>query len=58
MTVDFQNIVSVEEAWDDDDDYCSYCDGDGVIVTCVDDLCQSHTGCIHGDGEIDCPNCN
>ena len=28
-----------------------------AIVICVDDLCHSGSGCIHGDGEILCPYC-
>jgi hypothetical protein len=34
---------------------CNECYGAGVIITCPDDLCQD--GCIHGDGEIICPEC-
>lgn len=42
---------------DDDDDYCDRCNEVGMYVICVDDLCHSGTGCIHGDGEIVCPYC-
>lgn len=35
---------------------CWKCDGEGFIITCIDDLCQS--GCIHGDGEQACRVCN
>ncbi len=42
--------------WDDDNDYCQTCGNEGFIVTCIDDLCQG--GCIHGDGEAPCPDCD
>jgi hypothetical protein len=28
-----------------------------MYVTCLDDLCHSGSGCIHGDGEVICPYC-
>lgn len=31
------------------------CDGSGIIVVCVDDMCRGLGECIHGDGEIPCP---
>lgn len=31
------------------------CDGQGVIVTCIDDMCQGAGECMHGDGEEFCP---
>lgn len=42
--------------WDDDDGYCETCGGEGRIIDCWDDLCQD--GCIHGDGERPCPDCD
>lgn len=45
-----------------DDDYASY-DGpcgecqDGMIVTCIDDICRGAGYCMHGDGERLCPRC-
>lgn len=42
--------------WDDDDGYCETCGGEGRIIDCLDDLCQD--GCIHGDGERACPDCD
>ena len=41
----------------DDDGPCETCGGIGFIVTCCDDLCQGSGGCIHGDGEVPCPDC-
>ncbi len=41
---------------DDDDRYCYTCGGEGRIIDCWDDLCQD--GCIHGDGERACPDCD
>lgn len=37
---------------------CNTCMGAGFIVTCVDDMCRGAGECIHGDGEIVCPECN
>lgn len=36
---------------------CSTCWGEGFIVTCVDDMCRGVGECMHGDGEIVCPEC-
>lgn len=36
---------------------CEECMGEGVIITCCDDLCVGSGHCIHGDGEITCPIC-
>lgn len=41
----------------DDDDYCHRCDNEGFILICPDDLCRGAGECMHGDGEIVCPNC-
>lgn len=30
------------------------CNGDGIIVTCIDDMCRGSGECIHGDGEKAC----
>lgn len=47
-----------ERDFDDDDiEYCDACDEFGMYVTCLDDLCHSGSGCIHGDGEVICPYC-
>lgn len=37
---------------------CTQCWGLGYIVTCIDDLCANSERCIHGDGEMACPECN
>lgn len=51
-------IVTFPEGDDDDEgSYCDACDEFGMYVICVDDLCHSGSGCIHGDGEILCPYC-
>ncbi len=42
---------------DEDGEWCDACDELGMYVICVDDLCHSGSGCIHGDGEIICPYC-
>lgn len=36
---------------------CLTCGGDGVIITCCDDICVGIGHCIHGDGEEVCPDC-
>lgn len=36
---------------------CDYCRGEGVVVTCIDDLCAGEDECIHGDGYGPCPEC-
>ncbi|KKW13433.1 MAG: hypothetical protein UY48_C0001G0054 [Candidatus Gottesmanbacteria bacterium GW2011_GWB1_49_7] len=41
----------------DNDDYCDMCGGEGIIITCFDDICVGSGHCIHGDGEELCPNC-
>lgn len=48
---------------DDDEDhepydsYCYRCDNRGFIIVCIDDLCRGAGECIHGDGEMVCPDC-
>ena len=37
---------------------CPTCGGDGIIVTCLDDMCNGLGYCIHGDGEQPCPECH
>ncbi len=36
---------------------CPNCDGEGSIVTCIDDLCYRREVCIHGDPPTICPEC-
>lgn len=40
-----------------DDGYCDYCNSEGFVVTCIDDLCRAAGECMHGDGETICPIC-
>ena len=37
---------------------CWACNGSGSYLVCPDDICHGIGECIHGDGEIDCPECN
>lgn len=37
---------------------CNRCFGEGFIVVCVDDMCRGAGECMHGDGEIVCPDCH
>ena len=47
----------VEVGYFDDDSGCSRCGGQGFIVVCIDDMCRGAGECMHGDGEIVCPDC-
>lgn len=49
-------IDNANESWDDEP--CYRCDGQGWILTCVDDICHGLGYCIHGDGIADCPDCD
>lgn len=44
--------------YEDDDGYCDRCGGEGWIVVCCDDLCHGQGWCMHGDGDMPCPDCN
>lgn len=37
---------------------CQTCMGEGIIITCCDDICVGGGYCIHGDGEEICPDCD
>lgn len=37
---------------------CTECNGEGVIITCCDDMCVGQGWCMHGDGEDVCPMCD
>jgi len=51
-------FIEGDDDFDDDEPgYCDACDEFGMYVICVDDLCHSGSGCMHGDGEILCPYC-
>jgi hypothetical protein len=41
----------------DDDGCCPACGGEGIIITCCDDMCIGAGHCFHGDGEMLCPTC-
>lgn len=43
--------------YDDEEPYCHRCDNKGTIVICIDDMCLGAGECMHGDGEIICPDC-
>ncbi len=46
-----------EGDYDAEDGYCARCDNQGFIVICIDDMCRGCGECMHGDGEIVCPDC-
>jgi len=50
-----------EDEYDEDqyfwDGGCNTCMGEGFIVVCIDDMCRGCGECMHGDGEIPCPDC-
>ncbi len=37
--------------------YCHNCNGTGIVVICIDDICRGQDYCMHGDGEGICPDC-
>jgi hypothetical protein len=45
---------------DDESGYggCNTCGGVGYIIVCIDDMCRGAGECMHGDGEIPCPDCD
>lgn len=49
----------VENDWDEtsSDDCCPTCLGTGFICECPDDICQGRGECMHGDGDVECPDC-
>ena len=46
------------DEFDLEDDFCETCWNTGWISICFDDLCQGEDGCIHGDGNVVCPECH
>lgn len=52
--------------WTDEDDgeylgelvTCWRCGGEGMEITCCDDICHGVGYCIHGDGQRFCPTCH
>lgn len=50
-------MTDMAEEFYDDHVSCWRCGGEGFIVICIDDLCRGAGECMHGDGEIDCPEC-
>lgn len=36
---------------------CDACHGEGFVISCIDDMCHGQGWCMHGDGEVDCPEC-
>ena len=43
--------------FDNDEPYCLRCDCKGFIMVCPDDMCHGAGECMHGDGEMVCPDC-
>lgn len=41
-----------------DRETCNCCYGLGYINECCDDICANSERCIHGDGEVVCPECD
>lgn len=42
----------------DEPSFCNTCNNQGYIIECIDDLCANSNHCIHGDGEVSCPDCD
>lgn len=36
---------------------CPGCGGEGIVITCCDDICVGQRSCMHGDGEDLCETC-
>lgn len=36
---------------------CPRCHGEGWLLVCPDDMCHGLGECMHGDGEVVCPDC-
>lgn len=41
-----------------EEDTCWQCDGEGLLLTCIDDMCRGAGECMHGDGYSECPECD
>jgi hypothetical protein len=57
MRGDFDEYEYDDSCDGSDFDYCQRCDNAGFIVVCIDDMCRGAGECMHGDGEIVCPDC-
>jgi hypothetical protein len=55
MTTDADGDDPEWESYDSDG--CNTCMGAGTVIVCIDDMCRGAGECIHGDGEIVCPDC-
>jgi hypothetical protein len=54
-------VTAEDEDYDRDARFCGpclRCGGDGTIIICPDDMCRGAGECMHGDGEIPCPECD
>ena len=58
MRGDFDEDELEDYEYDYADDFgCQTCGGAGFIMVCIDDMCRGAGECMHGDGEIPCPEC-
>lgn len=46
-----------DDGFDDDSYVCTRCDGEGLVMICIDDMCHGAGECFHGDGYATCPRC-
>ena len=46
-----------DDFYDDGSVYCWRCDNKGTVIVCIDDMCRGAGECMHGDGEVVCPDC-
>ncbi|MFN2233884.1 MAG: hypothetical protein ACK2U1_06610 [Anaerolineales bacterium] len=51
--LDYENFEDQEEP-----EMCPEYLGSGFVLICIDDICNGLGYCIHGDGEMICPNCH
>lgn len=47
-----------DEPFDYGDSGCNRCGGEGYVIVCPDDICRGAGECMHGDGEVPCPECD
>ena len=55
---DPEHIDAEFYGYQDEGEHCWRCNGRGYLIVCPDDMCHGMDECIHGDGEITCPECH
>lgn len=58
-------MIPDADYYDEEDEYCLHCDGLGMILVCIDDICRGLGHCMDeaggrepcSDGYATCPEC-